>query len=145
MDVITLNSVFLDRYDNSFMTKVFPSEDLAQLVKDSVEYYERQARRARREANKTREEVRKETINEYEEENRRLKKRLEYAIAFLGSDLELERYKEFVTEHEKCRSSKANSGMIPYVQQYGTGVGVASTVVCQVCGAKLDITDTNYW
>lgn len=145
MDVITIRPVFLEKYYSSKMASVYPADDLAQLVKDSVEYYEEQARLAREKANKTREEVRKETINEYEEENRLLKKRLEYAVAFLGSDLELDRYKEFVAEHKKCRCNKTNSGMIPYVQQYGTGVGVATTVVCQVCGATKDITDVNSW
>ena len=136
----------MDRYDGQLMTRVFPAEDLARLVKDSVEYYQQQADHANEQASKTREEVRNETLNQYEAENQRIKKKLERAVAILGSDLELDRYRSFLAEHKKCLSSgRANWGKAPYVKQVGTGLGNATTVVCQVCGAEQDITDFNDW
>lgn len=144
--MIKTGSIFLDRYDGKLMTRVFPADDLARLVKDSVEYYQKEARSAFEEAEKTREEVRQETLNEYEAENLQLRKKLERAVAMLGSDLELERYRSFLSEHEKCLSgSRANWGRAPYVKQVGTGLGTATTVVCQVCGAEQDITDFSAW
>lgn len=141
-----MGGFFFDRYNGDDLKKVFPAQDLAQLVKDSVEYYERQAEYARNQAKKTRQEVAKEIINEHEAENQRLKNRLRYAVAILGSDSELESYKRFCAEHEKCMSSsRANWGRAPYVKQVGTGVGTATTVVCQVCGAEQDITDISNW
>lgn len=142
-----MTGVFMDRYDGKTMTKVFPANDLARLVRDSVKYYQDEARFANEKAKKTREEVSQEIVNEYEAENIRIKKELERAVAVLGSDLELERYRSFLSEHErKClSSSRANWGKAPYIKQVGTGVGVATTVVCQVCGAEQEITDIGAW
>lgn len=84
--------------------------------------------------------------NEHDAENARLKEDLMFAVAFLHSDKELERYREFILEHEACRlRSKADGGKMPYVVQYSTGIGVCTTVVCQACGATADITDTSIW
>ena len=142
----TTASIFMDHYDGQHMTRVFPADDLARLVRDSVEYYQQQADHANEQAGKTREEVKKDTLNQYEAENQRIKKKLERAVAILGSDLEMKRYLSFLSEHEKClRSSRANWGRAPYVKQVGTGLGTATTVVCQVCGAEQDITDLSGW
>jgi len=141
-----ISSIFLDRYDNRFLTHVYSADDLSRLVKDSVEYYERKADSARKQAQKTREEVRADTINEYESENRILKNKLKYAVVVLGSDLELERYKQFIAEHENCgKGYKIDSGRFPYVKQFGTGIGISTTVICPICGAEYDITDTSNW
>lgn len=136
-----MSSVFLDRYDNALMTRVFPADDLARLVKDSVSWYERKADKAIKEAAKTREEVRSETLNQYEEENRQLKAKLGRAVAILGNDVELERFNNFRREHMKC----SVVGELPYVKQFATGIGTCTTVCCQGCGAERDITDTNDW
>lgn len=137
---------FLDKYNNTIMKHVYSADDLANLVRDSVEYYSEMSDRAFETARKTREEVKAEVINEYAKENEEIKAKLKYAVVQLGSDLELERYKQFCHDHEKClETCKANWGRTPYVRQTGTGIGVASVVVCQVCGAQQDITDFNNW
>jgi len=141
-----MSSIFLDRYDNDLLTKVYSPDDLAKIVRDSTLYYVREAERAFKSAAKTREEVKSETLNEYERENEQLKKKLRFSVARLGSDSELEMYKQFCDEHKKCMSGdRANWGKAPYVKQYGTGMGTCTEVYCQVCGAHKDITDMSNW
>ena len=141
-----MGGYFLDRYKGKDFKKAYPAEDLAQLVKDSVEYYEQQAEMSRNLAQRTKQEVANEIVNEHEAENQRLKDKLKYAVVILGSDSELESYKRFCSEHEKCMSScRVNWGRVPYVKQVGTGIGTATTVVCQVCGVEQDITDFRNW
>lgn len=141
-----MGGFFFDRYNGDDLKKVYPAEDLARLVKDSVEYYESQAENYRNQAQRTRQEVANEIVNEHEAENQRLQNKLKYAVAILNSDLELENYNRFLSEHEKCmRGSRANWGRVPYIKQVGTGIGTATTVVCQVCGAEQSITDFGNW
>ncbi len=122
------------------------ADKLANLVKDSIHYYEEDAKAAREKAAKTKEEVAAEIVNEYAEENRRIKSKLDRAVAILASEKELEAYRKFCDEHKQClSSSRAHWGRVPYVVQMGTGVGVCSRVVCQVCGEEQDITDMDVW
>ena len=119
---------------------------LANQVHDTIKKYHDMAQRALEKAAMTKEEVKSEVINEYAQENERIKDELRYAVAFLCSDEELEAYNEFVKEHEQCRlDPKVNGGKMPYVVQTCTGVGVCTKVYCQICGASKDITDTSIW
>ena len=119
---------------------------LANQVHDTIKKYHDTAQRALEKAAMTKEEVKSEVINEYAQENERIKAELRYAVAFLYSDAELEAYNEFVKEHEPCRLDlKVNGGKMPYVVQTGTGIGVCTKVCCQICGASKDITDTSIW
>lgn len=142
-----MNSVSIEyAYDNNTLTRIYSPDDLANLVKDSVEYYKRQASKALAEAAKTREEVRAEITNGYEKENQYLKAELKRSVCILGSDQELISYNQFCSAHEKCRSSaRINSGKIPYVIQTHNGIGVSSVVVCPICNARQDITDIRNW
>lgn len=97
-------------------------------------------------AHRSKEEVAREIQNEYSEENRRIRDELRFSIASLSSELELTRYNAFCKAHDPCRlRSRSDGGKMPYVIQVGTGVGVATKVFCQVCGASEDITDTSVW
>ena len=97
-------------------------------------------------AQKNHDEVVAEVRNEYESEISALKDRLRFCVGVLNSDKELDAYNEFCRKHMECRmDTKYHGGMIPYITQYGTGIGVCTTVHCQVCGAKEDITDDTFW
>lgn len=52
-----MSSIFMDRYDNDVLTKVYSPDDLAKIVRDSTLYYVKEAERAFNSAAKTREEV----------------------------------------------------------------------------------------
>ena len=119
---------------------------LADEVAGKIIDAERRASDAYTLAHRTHDEVVKEVKNEHDAENARLKERLRFSVAELNSEKELEAYQKFVQAHEKCRlGRKIDGGKMPYVIQYGTGIGVCTTVVCQACGAREDITDSSIW
>ena len=101
---------------------------------------------ARALANKTREEVAAAIENQYAEENKLLKEQLRFSFGQFSSEKELNAWKTFVKKHESCRlQTKHDGGKMPYIIPYGTGIGQQVTAVCQVCGAREDITDTSVW
>lgn len=119
---------------------------LSEEVFDAIMSAERHADDANRRASKNRKEIEQDIRNEHDAENRQLRDRLRFSVAELNSEAELDAYHKFVKEHEKCRlDRKIDGGKMPYVIQYGTGIGVCTTVVCQACGAKQDITDMSIW
>ena len=119
---------------------------LSEAVFDAIMSAERHADDANRRASKNRKEIEQDIRNEHDAENRQLRDRLRFSVAELNSEAELDAYHKFVKEHEKCRlDRKIDGGKMPYVIQYGTGIGVCTTVVCQACGAKQDITDMSIW
>lgn len=122
------------------------AKKLATEIFDTIMDAEERASAAAERASKKRKEIERDIRNEHDAENRRLKERLRFSVAELNSEKELEAYRDFVKRHEPCRMGlRINGGKIPYVIQYGTGIGIATTVVCQVCGAKEDITDSSIW
>lgn len=145
-EVIFLGGTFMDVYNNDILKHVYSPEDLANLVKDSAEYYKNQASRASAKAAKTREEVKAEIINEYETENSHLRDGLKRAVTILGSDAELRAYQDFCDAHENCRNSaRINWGKSPYVIQTHNGIGISSEVICPICNEHKDITDCSNW
>ena len=119
---------------------------LANEVHDTIKRYHQIAQRALKQAQRTEEQVRAAIVNEYASENAYLRRELQYSVACVHSDKELDAYNKFVEKHSQCRLEfKADGGKMPYVIQYGTGVGVCTKVCCQVCGATEDITDTSIW
>lgn len=119
---------------------------LADGVFDAIMDAERRAKQAYEQASRTRKEVASGLRSEFKGENERLKERLRFSVAELYSEKELEAYHQFVEDHENCRLGlKINGGKMPYVVQYGTGIGVCTKVVCQVCGESKDITDSSVW
>ena len=133
-------------YVNGKFTEVLSAKALARQVANSVQYDEDRANECAERARKTKEEVKAEIVNEYEEENKQLRERLRFSWGEFGSEKELEAYNEFVNEHMHNRTtSKANGGLQPYIIPHYTGIGCAKTVVCQICGQTKDITDTSVW
>ena len=135
-----------DSKGNFVFTKIYTADDLAKIVRESIEYYQENYNEALQRANKTKEEVIQEIQNEYAEENKRLKEQLRLSVVQLASEQELKAYNEFVEEHLQCaRKFRIHDGKVPYVIQKGTGVGTCSSVHCQICGASKDITDVSVW
>lgn len=60
---------------------------------------------------------------------------------FFGlNDVEKERVDIFYKKHyKKCKSNKFT---LDYV---GTGIGIATCVVCKVCGKEKNVTDYDSW
>ena len=133
-------------YKSGQLNELYDANSLAALVKDSVQYYQEQAKEATERANKTYEEVKAQIVNEYEEENKRLRKDSELVWLRFSTSKEQEDYKKFVEKHKPCqKTSRANSGRWPYLIPVGTGLGTSLTVVCPICGEKEDITDIGAW
>ncbi|MBR3741730.1 MAG: hypothetical protein IKN04_14960 [Clostridia bacterium] len=127
-------------------TKILSAKELSETVYNTIHYYESREAQERKRANMTREEVAKEIANEYEEENQRIKKQLQFSVASLSSQNELDAYNAFVEKHAQCRCKRRiDEGKMPYVIQQCTGIGRCTTVYCQVCGASQDITDVSCW
>lgn len=128
------------RYTKVEVDKLF--EKLRRIVYQCID----DEKRWRDKTNRDKEIIMAEIRNEHDEENRTLKSILKYSVATLHSDLELERYKKFCERHEECRlKTKIDGGKMPYVVQYGTGIGVCTKVYCQACGKFEDITDSSVW
>lgn len=128
------------RYTKAEVDKLF--EKLRRIVHQCID----DEKRWRDKANRDKEVIMAEIRNEHDEENKTLKSMLKYSVATLHSDLELERYKKFCEQHEACRlKAKIDGGKMPYVVQYGTGIGVCTKVYCQACGKFEDITDSSVW
>lgn len=127
-------------------TKIFSANELSEAVYNTIHHYEDRAAEAYKRAAMTREEVASEIKNDFEEENKRIKEQLRFSIASVYSQKELDAYNAFVEKHTPCRlKKKIDGGKMPYVRQYGTGLGVCTTVYCPVCEASEDITDTSCW
>ena len=125
---------------------IYDAEDLSKQVYEAIKYYQSSYITALQEASKTKEQVKLEVTNSYEEENKQLKDTISRAVAVLNSEKELEDYNKFYEEHrQKCMNTKATSGKLPYVKQLAHGLGVITKVYCQVCGEYEDITDTSVW
>lgn len=133
-------------YENGELKEILDAQSLVKRVADSLQYYEDRAKRCADRANKTREEVKAEIINEYKEENEQLRERIRLSWGEFASEKELEDYRAFVKEHMHNRAtSKANGGAQPYIIPHYTGIGCSKKVVCQICGQAKDITDVSVW
>ena len=130
--------------DGKFL-EIDEPQELADRVLQTLRFYQEEADEAREKAAKTREEVAADIVNEYADENMRLKNELSFAIASVSSEKELNDYTIFQCEHLACRNTKATGGMMPIIQQIGTGIGVCTYLECPVCHEKKDITDTSVW
>lgn len=141
-----LSDVTFYSHDGQSFKKIYSAKELSQAVLDAIAYHEQRAEEAIERANKTKEEVVQEIKNEWEEENKRLKEQLRFSVASLASEKELADYHAFVKAHEACRlTSKAAGAKMPYVKQFGVGIGCCTYVYCQVCGKHQDITDSSIW
>lgn len=141
-----MKGYFIDHYDPNLLRKLYSAEDLANLVKDSVEYYEQHAKEADERANRTEEEIRADIQNEFKKENQQLKKELLLSFGHFNNECELDRFIEFDNKHSTCRKTyKINLGKVPYVIPTLTELGWAFDAVCPICGEKKNITDYSAW
>ena len=121
-------------------------QEIADSVLKTLTYYLEKMKQYKAEAEKTREEVERDVVGEYQSENEQLCNRIRYTIAEVHSDKELESYNAFCDKHLPCRlKCKINGGAVPYIMQYGTGLGMITKLKCPVCGETTDITDTSVW
>lgn len=133
-------------YNNDDSFELYGGEQLAEIVKKNVEWYKRRYEAATEKAARDKEAIRQEVLNEYAEENARLREELALSYGSFTYEEEKQRYDEFCKEHVECRrNSRISFGRIPYVIATGTGIGVGYDVVCPVCGAKKDITEVARW
>ncbi len=137
-------------YSTDFVTgetkKIYSPKELVKQLEDTLTYFEQDMMNSRALANKTREEVKAEIENQYAKENSDLKEQLHLSYGQFSSKKELNNWKNFIKEHEPCRlKTKIDGGKMPYIIPYGTGIGQVVTAVCQVCGARKDITDSTCW
>lgn len=130
--------------DGRFITIDEPHE-LADKVLKSVTYYQDEMKRAKEEAAKTRKEVAAEIVNEYAAENAALKEELNFTIASVASEKELDAYIAFTEKHLPCRNTRATGGKCPWIMQTSTGLGMVTKLKCPVCGETTDITDSSVW
>ena len=131
--------------ENDF-TSIYTPHEIQKIINDSLTYYKKQAEEANIRAEKTHDEVVAEVHNEFEKENKLLKKQLHLSYGRFGSESELENFKEFTREHKNCwDGQKITSGRRFYIKEYGTGIGTGFIVVCPWCQKEKDITDISNW
>lgn len=127
-------------------TDIDEPQEIIDRLTNTLEFYHDQMEQAKKKAAKTREEVIAGIKNEYAEQNARLRQELRFTIASVSSEAELKAYCDFVKKHQPCRErSKIDGGKLPWIMQFGTGLGVCTKLQCPVCGAVEDITDTSIW
>ena len=123
---------------------VYSAEELSDIVKSTIEFYQSEAKEANERANKTYEEVKAQVKNDYREENEKLKEALQLSYGSFASLKEKESYDEFINEHRACyKNNKCTE--FPFIISIGTGLGISKTVICPICEKRKDITDTEVW
>ena len=85
-------------------------------------------------------------IDELKQEIATLKEKLKLSYGQFESEKELKSFQEFEQKHMHDRkTSKAHSGMAPYIIATGTGIGTIFKSVCPICGESKNITDVSCW
>ena len=132
--------------DDGNWHEIYEADDLSKMLHDTINYYRDMARKEKNRGDMTLEEAKKQVKNQYEEENKQLKKNAELVYLRFNSYKERDAYHAFEQKHKECRgTSRINGGKMPYLIPYGTGVGTAYTAICPICGEKEDITDYTSW
>ena len=99
----------------------------------------------RKEIHELREHAKEKADAALKAENAQLREELKLVFGRFYSPRELMAYQSFTKQHAKCRKTRVQSQLIPYVKQSNCGVGITSTVVCPICGKSKDITDISVW
>lgn len=132
--------------DNGKWHEIYDADELSEMLHNTIDYYLDMARKEKNRGDMTLEEAKKQVKNEYEEENKQLKKDAELVYLRFNSYKERDAYRAFQEKHSVCRrTNRINSEKMAYLIPYGTGIGTALTVICPICGEKQDITDYNIW
>ena len=124
----------------------YTPQTFAQQVQDILEQYQNRTEQAEQFAAKTREEIDIAAAKKNQEQIQQLKNKLSLVYGTFDFPEEKERWDNFCKKHEACRVKyKIDSGKMPYIIPYGTGIGCCYTAVCQACGEKEDITYSEGW
>ena len=128
-----------DTKTNNFF-KVYSPEELTKIIKESVEFYHNQYEEAIAEIKKTKEELRQEVKEEYENELKNLREWRRLTLIHFNSQKEKEAYEK----HYGAKLRKVGlSDLI--LHPYGSGIGCGLTVECPECHEQKDITDITRW
>ena len=129
--------ILLDKYN---------ARDISNTVYEAITDAQNKAKALSEIANMTREEIKATAEQLKNKEIEQLKEHQKLVYGSFDYPQEMERWKAFCKEHEKCRLQyKIDGGKMPYIIPYGTGLGCCYTAVCQACGEKEDITYTEGW
>lgn len=125
---------------------VYSEEELSTAVKDTVNYYETEAKRYKKLYTEWKKKGMELANDELIDQIQALTEQLRLSYGSFSSQKEKDRYLQFEQRHMHNRAeSKANGGRAPYLIPTGTGIGTVLKVVCPICGESEDITDTEVW
>ena len=124
---------------------IYTASEILEIFSNTLKYYENKVDASNKAAQKTRDEVIKEIMDEYKKEKETLKKELSLSYGSLNSEYELNLYHNFIKDHMKSCYSKQRSSRDFYIKPYHTGFGVGHIVCCPICSAEKDITDVSAW
>lgn len=126
--------------------KIYDADELAQAVKESIEYYQSQEKRLRKENQKLHDDAMKIVNDELRDQIQFLQDRLDMSYGSFASQKEKDAYLNFQERHMHERTtSRAQGGKCPYLIPTGTGIGTILYVKCPICGEEEDITDMEAW
>ena len=133
-------------YKDGINTTVCSSDELTELVHNTVKYYEERVEELTKKNKQLYADAESIVRKDYEKQINYLTKQLSLSYGNFASQKEKEAYDEFEKEHMHDRlTSRYNGGRAPYLILTRTGVGTNLKVVCPICGESKDITDTSVW
>ena len=133
-------------YKDGMNTKVCSSDELTELVHNTVKYYEDRVEELKEKNKQLYANAESIVRKDYEQKIKSLNEQLRLSYGEFASQKEKEAYDEFKKEHIHDRhTSKYNGGRAPYLIPTETGIGTILKVVCPICGESKDITDNSIW
>ena len=140
-----MNKQIIDTDIMRIMT-ICNEQDLSEMVFNTIKYYREQAEHWKQMYIQWRHHGMEKANEELIDEISALQERLDLSYGQFASKKEKEAYKNFEQRHMHERLiSKIQGGKAPYLIPTGTGIGTILNVVCPICGAREDITDTEGW
>ena len=133
-------------YKDGVSTKVYSSTELAELVHNTVKYYEEKVEELKEKNKQLYADAESIVRKDYEKQINNLKEQLSLSYGEFSSQKELDDYRDFEKRHMHDRlTSRYNCGRAPYLIPTGTGIGTVLKVVCPICNESEDITDVGVW
>ena len=131
---------------NGEVVEIYSADKLSELVKSSVSYYQNEYNKMKEQYLESKEELKKEVLNEYAAENKELKKALKLSYGSFNFPEEKERFENFRRTHSKCwNGTKITSGLDCYIKTDYAGIGRCFIAVCPHCGKEEHITYFEGW
>lgn len=126
--------------------EIYNSDEITQIVKNTVNYYQNVANKFREENLKLYDDAIQVVKDDYKDTIEQLEHNLSLSYGRFSSEKEKQAYADFTRRHMHDRmTSKANGGKAPYLIPIHTGIGTILKVKCQICGEEEDITDMEVW